>query len=523
MNRFALLTGALIAACMTPALAANPAALLHQGAAGAVVLAYALLCSTVWWRHRRTAVPSALPADGADLLLAHASQTGYASQLAAQTAQSLMQAGMRVAQCSFDQLSPTLLAQYRQALFIVSTTGEGDAPDAAASFVRQHLGASAALPAVRYGVLALGDSSYTQFCAFGHTLDGWLRHAGAQALFDLIEVDNGDAGALRHWQHQLGVLAGATEMADWTEPDYQCWTLSERTLLNPGSQGGPAYLLGLTSPDQHVRWQPGDIAEVGARNADEAVQAWMLAQGRPADEQLADGRLLSVALADRLLPHGKAECAALLLQPADALLAALPAIPHREYSIASLPEEGQLHLLVRQMQYPDGRLGLGSGWLTRHAQLGGEVAVRIRENRGFHPPPLHAPLILIGNGTGLAGLLAHLKLRVQAGQGDNWLLFGERQIAHDFYHAAQLRQWQQQGMLRLDCAFSRDEPGRYVQDALRAAAQDLLGWLERGAAIYVCGSAAGMAPAVHGVLHEVLGESALDALIEQGRYRRDVY
>ena len=36
------------------------------------------------------------------------------------------------------------------------------------------------------------------------------------------------------------------------------------------------------------------------------------------------------------------------------------------------------------------------------------------------------PLILVGNGTGLAGLRAHLHARVAAGARRNWLLFGER-------------------------------------------------------------------------------------------------
>jgi sulfite reductase (NADPH) flavoprotein alpha-component len=47
--------------------------------------------------------------------------------------------------------------------------------------------------------------------------------------------------------------------------------------------------------------------------------------------------------------------------------------------------------------------------------------------------------------------------------------------------------------------------------------------VENGAAIYVCGSLAGMAPGVDAVLREALGEASVEALREQGRYRRDVY
>jgi sulfite reductase (NADPH) flavoprotein alpha-component len=48
-------------------------------------------------------------------------------------------------------------------------------------------------------------------------------------------------------------------------------------------------------------------------------------------------------------------------------------------------------------------------------------------------------------------------------------------------------------------------------------------WLADGAVIYICGSLQGMASGVDHVLNEVLGIEAVDRLIEQGRYRRDVY
>jgi sulfite reductase (NADPH) flavoprotein alpha-component len=58
---------------------------------------------------------------------------------------------------------------------------------------------------------------------------------------------------------------------------------------------------------------------------------------------------------------------------------------------------------------------------------------------------------------------------------------------------------------------------------LREAADELRVWLDEGAAIYICGSLLGMAAGVDQVLNEVLGEQAVSELIEEGRYRRDVY
>lgn len=168
---------------------------------------------------------------------------------------------------------------------------------------------------------------------------------------------------------------------------------------------------------------------------------------------------------------------------------------------------------------------MGSGWLTEHASLGGEVSVRIRENRGFHPPDDERPLILIGNGTGLAGLRAHIKARAAAGWHRNWLLFGERTASCDFFHRDEIDAWRQSGVLsRVDVAFSRDQAeSLYVQHRLRSAAAELRDWVAEGASIYVCGSLQGMASGVAAALQDVLGAEALEQLAEDGRYRRDVY
>ena len=203
----------------------------------------------------------------------------------------------------------------------------------------------------------------------------------------------------------------------------------------------------------------------------------------------------------------------------------LQSLPHREYSIASLPQDGALHLLVRRQLRPDGAPGLGSGWLCNEALVGGRIALRVRTNANFHPPESSRPLILIGNGTGIAGLRAHLKGRIAAGAKRNWLLFGERHADRDFFYGEEIRDWHARGLLaRLDLAFSRDSAERvYVQDKLRQASDELRHWVAAGAAIYVCGSLTGMAPGVDAALREILGDEGVEELLLERRYRRDVY
>jgi sulfite reductase (NADPH) flavoprotein alpha-component len=502
-------------------------------AAGGVLGAYVLFCLAIALRQvlrkraARRAAQALSAGAGAPILVVHASQTGFAEELAMATARLLGDAGARVTLKSLAEVSAADLAGTGRALFVVSTTGEGDAPDTARRFIRDVMAGEPALSGLSYGVLALGDSSYAQFCAFGRTLDAWLARHGAGPLFDRVEVDDGDPAALRHWQGHVGLLAGVTDAPDWTRPRYGRWRLAQRRRLNPGSPGDAAFHLRL-EPLDAADWRAGDILEVGPRNDPAEVAALLARLGLDAAAPVTadEGASLGEALSWRRLPHDDGSAAS----SPQALVDALPPLPHREYSIASLPADGGVELLVRAMTRADGKPGLGSGWLTAHAAEGSEIAARVRTNRSFHGPEDDRPLILIGNGTGLAGLRAHLKAREAAPPSSvarhrNWLVFGERTAAHDYFHRDEIEAWTASGVLeRLDLAFSRDQDRKvYVQHRLTEAADALRAWVADGAAIYVCGSLEGMSGEVHAVLVAVLGAATMERLADEGRYRRDVY
>jgi sulfite reductase (NADPH) flavoprotein alpha-component len=103
-------------------------------------------------------------------------------------------------------LSEEDLQPAEHALFVVSTFGDGEAPDSARGFERSVLGRDLSLQGLNYSVLALGDRQYQHFCGFARRLHFWLTHQGGNALFAPVEVDSGDQEALLHWQHQLGQL-----------------------------------------------------------------------------------------------------------------------------------------------------------------------------------------------------------------------------------------------------------------------------------------------------------------------------
>ncbi len=499
--------------------------------AAALVAAYAAFTFVIVGRHRRVARRAAAVKDqivrggarDADVLVVYASQSGQAVELAEGTRDALLACDRSALIVDIGHLTTDVLAQARLALFVVSTTGEGDAPDHAAAFVQSVMAQHRSFPDLTYGLLALGDRSYAHYCAFGYAVDHWLRASGATPLFEPIDVDAGERAALDRWQSAIARVCGGAAVA-WTTPRFDAWTLAGREWVNEGSPGAPLYRLVLASATP-AAWSAGDIAVVQPELCAAHVRAFLDAAGLDGNLSVDDhgtACTLASACARRALPAGD-DMARWTGTPLASILE-LPLLPAREYSIASVPESGRLELLVRQVRGDNGELGLGSGWLTTHCGDAGAVRLRIRRNATFHAPAHDHPAILIGNGTGLAGLRSHLAARAQAGQRGAWLIYGERTAAHDRPYGHDIEAWTADGVLaRADLVYSRETPRRYVQEAVRDAADDVRRWIANGAVVYVCGSRDGMARDVDQALADILGTTGLNALAAEGRYRRDVY
>ncbi|MDN4503757.1 sulfite reductase subunit alpha [Alteromonadaceae bacterium BrNp21-10] len=483
----------------------------------AVLVGYSLLCLYCGWRYRRkqileqgtltqgtltqgTLVQGTFAQDAVDqglsskseagtFLVAYASQSGTAATIAKRSAASL--AGHHDYQLlPLNKVTEDVLKHSHQALFVVSTYGEGEAPDNGVAFAKRYLHAAGGidLSHLQFSVLALGDKLYQQFCAFGHQLHVGLCQLGAIPLFDPMEACATEGYSqdllINQWRNQLGLFE-LDEQSDeqlnalWQDTELEQWQLMSRDCLNPLSPGAPAYHLRLCHPDiNHKRWQAGDIVEITIPEEVAAI-------------------------------HHESQ----------------PEIVKRKYSIASIPEDGSIDLVVRQHRNAAGHLGLGSGWLTKGADIQSEIRLRLCDNPSFHGIATSQPMILIGSGTGMAGLRAHIKARALQKGSQNWLLFGERSRQHDGFFAEEIKAWQQSKVLaRVDLAFSREpEAIRYVQDLLLDNAEEVRRWLANDAVIFVCGNRQGMAQGVDQVLREILGQTGYDKLIENDGYRRDVY
>src|SRR5690606_14183170 len=147
-------------------------------------------------------------------------------------------------------------------------------------------------------------------------------------------------------------------------------------------------------------------ALITPQHSPQRIAQWLAIFGLDGSLRLADGRALADHLATVELPPALPAG-----DPAPWALA-LPALKPREYSIASMPSAGPLALLLRRRAGPAGSPGLASAWLCDTLQPQPSTQLRIRASPRSHPPGNDTPLVLIGNGTGTAGLRSQLRARI---------------------------------------------------------------------------------------------------------------
>ncbi len=141
------------------------------------------------------------------------SQTGTAEGLAREAGRRLKEQGFAVTVTGMDAYDTSQLDRERFLLIITSTYGDGDMPDNAQTFW-DFLSSNQApdLRHIQFSVLALGDSSYPNFCAAGKAFDARLEALGAHRLHPRIDCDVDVEAPFEAWfQGVLEALQTAAE------------------------------------------------------------------------------------------------------------------------------------------------------------------------------------------------------------------------------------------------------------------------------------------------------------------------
>lgn len=465
---------------------------------------------------------SATPADRPTLTILYGSQTGNGEAIAKRLESDARQRGYATRLESLADFRFSALKREKLVTFVVSTHGEGDPPDDAELFRERLLSDRAPrLNDLHYAVLALGDSSYVNFCQTGREFDARLAELSAARLLPTVECDVEYEAEATAWRES--VLQMAAEQLDTTGPvphlhavesqplyDRQR-PLTAEVLLNQKLTGRDSSKdvrhIELSVEDSGLAWEPGDSLAVLAENppvlvdqlleefeADGDTQVEFSDERRVAADVLRkDVEITAVNLGflrtwaeysgsktlERMLDGADKEALSAFVDshqivdvvrrfPADIglqnFIDSLRPLSARSYSIASShranPDE--VHLTVAPVRYEafgSEHWGAASTFLSDRVAEGQQVSVYVEPNTRFRLPDDAADIIMIGPGTGVAPFRAFVEERVERqASGRSWLFFGDRNLSSDFlYQLEWLRHLKQGSLDRLDVAFSRDQ------------------------------------------------------------------
>ncbi len=88
-----------------------------------------------------------------------------------------------------DELDGFIPPQDEVLLIVCSTTGQGDVPEDIQPWFENIKITAPYLPELRYGVIALGDSSYDTFCRAGIQFDELFTELGSTRIGDILKID----------------------------------------------------------------------------------------------------------------------------------------------------------------------------------------------------------------------------------------------------------------------------------------------------------------------------------------------
>ena len=533
------------------------------------------------------AQPAAPPKVAEPLTILYATESGNSERLALDAAKAARRLGFKPTLVDMAELDVANLAKVKRLVVVAATWGEGEPPARAARAYAELMADKAPrLDGVEFGVLALGDTAYADFCTIGKAIDERLAALGGKRVAERVDCDLDFAEPASRWiETTLKTLApaeaarGTVIAVDFSgrqavAPDLGPVEaeVSEHIDLNSSRSDKETVHLELAFAGAAPPYKPGDSLDLYADNDPAYVDAILKSAGLGADETLRndlikarDVTTLSLKTLENYAASTGHQYVKSLLEAGEArnwiagrqlidliehfpialsaeqLRAVTRPLAPRAYSIASSRREvgEEAHLLISAVRYRSHgreRSGVASNYVTERLKKGDRVRVKLKPNKHFALPAADRDIIMVGPGAGVAPFRAFVQERRAAGAaGKNWLFFGDRTFTHDFLYQLEWQDALKDGALaRMDVAFSRDTPQKiYVQHKLWERRRDLVEWLDNGAYFYVCGDAKAMAKDVRTALARAyadvksvapeVAEQALRTLESERRYLQDVY
>ena len=447
-----------------------------------------------------------------EVTLLYGSQTGNSRKIAEDTAKKLEAQGNKVTLQNLLHYRTKQLKKEKNLFVVISTHGNGEPPDEALGFFK-FINADKApdLTGINYSILALGDSSYDEYCQTGYDLDTRLEALGANRVLDVVPCDVDYADDAGSWQSDVlenvkpaevnkALSQGAVltnenasdQVFDQNNP-YAAEVLEVLELTDEGSDKS-VFHLELSLEDTGISYLPGDIVAIKSNNDEALVDAIIQEVGASGDHivtikkqaltlkdaltgkcelstinrrqltayaTLTENADLLSQTKDKSALQTELEAADVLdvlqLWPSDLtpqdLIDWLRPLAARQYSIASSAEahSEEVHVLAKLISYEYRGRTHGGTCTTNIANVvtGDTVDVYFKENSSFKlPENSDTKVIMIGAGTGVAPFRSFLFERESQGiLGNSWLFFGEQRFQSDFLYQTEWQQFLASGVL----------------------------------------------------------------------------
>ncbi len=249
-----------------------------------------------------------VPESAGTLTIIYGSQTGNAKGIATAYQVKASEAGIPAKVISMADYKPRQIKNETHIAIVVSTHGEGEAPDDAVE-LHEFLGSKKApkLPNLKYAVLGLGDTSYEFFCQTAKDFDTRLATLGATAVLERVDCDVDYDSAAAQWQDDVlakikdDLTAKTTQVAStpaantasvasiYTKKNPFAGTLLTSQKITGRDSIKDIRHIEISLEDSGIQYQVGDALGVYFLNDETIVQRIINAYGLSAEETVTLG------------------------------------------------------------------------------------------------------------------------------------------------------------------------------------------------------------------------------------------
>lgn len=515
------------------------------------------------------------------ITITYGTESGNSKKLATDLATKAKKSGINAKVVSLDQYRLNDLSKEEYFFTIISTQGEGEPPATAKKFFDHIHQNGFKLNQLKYGVLALGDTSYPLFCKAGEDVDQQLQKLGGQRIVSLTKCDTDYQGDAEGWFSQVlhsltsttssnGSASVGSVVVAKKPTGKKTYTGNIITNINLNDRDSNKQTHHIEIVADELEYQPGDSIGIVPENAPVIVDSIIALTGIDAKRsvsfrneshtvlELLKKKLNIAYLPERVvkqyaaivkqdIPETKISLLDLLkIYPVnnasqfEEVIGILEPITPRLYSISSSPQahSGEVHVTVARDNFKmngEVKQGLCSNFLAE-LPVDSVLEFYVHKNNQFRLPAPDKDVIMIGPGTGIAPFRSFVAERDAAGAtGRNWLFFGDQHFTSDFLYQTEIQNWMQTGVLtKVNVAFSRDQASKiYVQHKMLENSAAFYEWLQNGAYVYICGAKEPMSVDVEYTILQIIERFGhktsiqaieyLNTLKEEGRFLKDVY